>query len=330
MTARTPVRHLAADELAQLVPPARAVAEIEDALRRGLDPEAEPPRWIVPVEHGEILTMLAHGARYAGVKVATVAPSNADAGLPSVQGSYLLFDARTLSPIATMDGSELTRIRTAAVTAVAVLHLLRAGQTGGPSGNRPRIDRMAVIGTGIQGRAHALTLAAVTELTEVIVIGRSETAAARLAELLSQDGLAARPGTRSQLRGAGVVICASSSRIPVLHDHEVADDAVVAAIGAHGLANREIDPALARRCDVVVESRRSAFAESGDLIPAHSAREWKALGLTNLAELVTTGLTRRPRTPALYTGVGMSWQDLVIASFVFELASGRGTPCRNR
>lgn len=317
-----PAWHLDAAELARLVPPARGVAAIATALRHGLDPEADPPRWVVPVARGEILLMPAHGVRYAGVKVATVAPGNSAAGLPRIQGGYLLFDGSTLAPIATMDAVELTRIRTAAVTAVAVLHLLGAGTTG----ERPRVGRLAVIGTGIQGHAHALTIAAVADVAEVILIGRSEAAAARLGERLEQDGLAARPGTRAELSDAGVVVCATSSSTPVLHGHEVADDAVIAAIGAHGPARAEIAPALVRRCDVVVESRASALAESGDL-SVRPAREWARIGLTNLAELVTVGLARREGTPALYTGVGMSWQDLVIAECAFDLASKEGSPC---
>lgn len=57
--------------------------------------------------------------------------------------------------------------------------------------------------------------------------------------------------------------------------------------------------------------------EAGDLIPARSAKEWQDITLTNLSELVRGSFTRNPARPTLYTGAGMAWQDLVIASAIY-------------
>jgi ornithine cyclodeaminase len=61
--------------------------------------------------------------------------------------------------------------------------------------------------------------------------------------------------------------------------------------------------------------------EAGDLIPARSVEEWRNKSLTNLAELVRGSFTRDPSKPTLYTGAGMAWQDLVIASAIYARAS---------
>lgn len=65
------------------LPMASAIAALQHALRDGLDPEADPARSVVPVEHGQLLLMPSHAARYAGVKIASVAPANPDRGLPA-------------------------------------------------------------------------------------------------------------------------------------------------------------------------------------------------------------------------------------------------------
>lgn len=316
--------------LRRLLSPRDAVAAIESALRDGLDPELDAPRVPTRVPAGEILLMPSHGDRFAGVKVATVAPGNSARGLPKIQGLYMLLDADTLAPVAVMDGAELTLIRTPAVTVTAIKHLLLAG-----SGSL-RVDRLLVFGTSLQALAHIRTATEVLDIGEVIVIGRRPDAAARLAATVAAGGFAG-PGVRaraatparvgspphpdSDLDDADVIVCATSSRTPVFDGSRVKPSAVVAAIGSHGLDAREIDPALARRADVVVEGRASALREGGDLIPARSADEWARHPPANLAELVAGSVRRRPDSPALFTGVGMSWEDLVIAGRAYERLS---------
>jgi ornithine cyclodeaminase len=134
-----------------------------------------------------------------------------------------------------------------------------------------------------------------------------------------------RVGNPSDLGDADVIVCATSSQTPVFDGSKVKSSAVVAAIGSHGLDAREIDPALVRRADVVVEGRASALSEGGDLIPARSAEEWERHPPANLAELVAGSVQRRRDSPALFTGVGMSWEDLVIAGSAYERLGSQRT-----
>jgi ornithine cyclodeaminase len=307
--------------LHRLLPRCDAVAAIESVLKDGLDPEQDTPRVSTPVPGGEILLMPSRGDRFAGVKIATVAPGNSARGLPKIQGLYVLLDADTLAPVAVMDGAELTLIRTPAVTVTAIKHLLLAG-TGGL-----RVDRLVVFGTSVQALAHVRTATEVLDVGEVIVIGRRPDAAARLAATVagiasenvqSGAGTPARVGGVADLDDADVIVCATSSREPIFDGSRAKSSAVVAAIGSHGLDAREIDPELARRADVVVEARASALREGGDLIPARSVEEWERYPPANLAELVAGAVRRRPDSPALFTGVGMSWEDLAVAGKAYE------------
>ena len=94
-----------------------AIDALEEAFKR--DDSETPPRQHISFGRGELLFMPSWSPRAAGVKLVTVNPSNAERGLPLINGSYLLFDRDSLQPVAVIDAAALTAIRTAAVSAVA-------------------------------------------------------------------------------------------------------------------------------------------------------------------------------------------------------------------
>ncbi|MFC4222537.1 ornithine cyclodeaminase family protein [Lysinibacter cavernae] len=306
--------YIDAKQLREIATPQVAVAALEAALRSEIDPERDSPRLFSPAPAGEFLLMPTAGTTYSGVKVVTIAPENPAKGHPKIQGTYLLFDSATLAPIALMDGAELTLIRTPATSVLAIKHMLAAD----PRGARTSSGTVIVFGAGPQAWNHIETLAAIAPPTEVLIVGRR---AERVNEVVGQctaAGISARAATADEVSKADVVICVTSSSVPVFDGALVADHAVVAAVGSHGLDARELEADLVRRADVVVESRAGAMREGGDLIPARSPEEWAEHQLTNLAELVAGGLVRRAGHPAVYSGVGMAWQDIVTAAAVYE------------
>lgn len=295
------------------------VSALERALASDVDPETDSPRLFSPAPGGEFIILPSSGAKYSGAKLVTIAPDNPAVGLPKVQGTYILFNSATLSPVAVMDGAELTLLRTPATTALAVKNLLAADPRGCFSSTGiAQIPVLLVFGTGPQAWRHIHAISAIADVAEVVIVGRSKERAAVLAADCAKRGLKSRVGNATDTYLADVILCATSSREPLFDDALVRQHAVVAAIGSHGLDAREIDPALARRADVFVEGRSSAMREAGNLIPARSRLEWEELRPTNLAELVQGKFTRRLGAPALYTAVGMGWEDLVVAAHVHE------------
>ena len=290
-----------------------AVQALEHALLNVVNPEDDNPRLFSPAPNGEFLLMPSSNRDYSGVKALTVSPSNPARGLEKIQGVYVLFDSETSAPLATMDGNELTAIRTPATTLLAVKHMLAAAPEGAPE--KPEV---LVFGTGVQALNHLRAVHAVLPEASLAVVGRRPERVAVLIGHLAAEGLDVRQGTSAGVADADVVICATSSRTPLFDGGKVAPGAVVAAVGQHGLDAREVDAELVLRSDVVVEGRASALREAGDLIPARSAQEWEALRPTNLRELVKGEFGRSAGKPCLYAGVGMAWEDLVIASLVYE------------
>lgn len=290
-----------------------AVDALAAALRDDVDPEQDGPRVFSPAPGGEFLLMPASGARYSGVKALTVAPGNPARGLEKIQGVYVLYSSDTLAPVALLDGTELTAIRTPAVTLLAVTRILAA-----TPGGAPEAPRVLVFGAGVQALNHLRAAHALLPGARLGVVGRSEDRVRVLVETLAAEGVDVAARSAADVGTADVILCATTSTTPLFDGAAVAPDAVVAAVGQHGLDAREVDAALVRRSDVVVEGRASALREAGDLIPARSAEEWQRIRPANLRDLVVDGIARTPGKPCLYAGVGMAWEDLVTAAMVYE------------
>jgi ornithine cyclodeaminase len=309
----TSLPYLDADTIERLVPVARAERIIEDALRDGLDPEETPRRPVVPLPAGELLLMPAAAGRYAGVKAVTVAPGNPERGLPRVQGTYLLLDGDTLSPLAALDGIALTSLRTPAVSALAVRHLAE-----------PDARELLVFGTGPQAWGHVQALTTVRPVAHVTVAGRDPARTAAFAARCQDIGLAARAlaGEPDEVAGAvaaaDLIACCTTAREPLFPGRLPRDGATVVAVGSHEPGARELDGALVARATLVVEARSAALAEAGDvIIPLGQGTITTGHLAGNLAELVA-GRVATGDGPRVFKSTGMAWEDLVVAAAAYE------------
>lgn len=304
----------AASVRASLPMPA-AIAAVRSALRAGLDPEADPPRSVVPMRHGQLLLMPTEWGRYAGVKLATVAPANPELGRPRIQGNYLLMDAETLTPLAVLDGIALTAVRTAAVSAVAVDRLAE-----------PDAGRLLVFGSGPQARSHVAALRTVRPVREVVVVARDQDRAAAFAAACADDGLDARVGTAAEVSGADLIACCTTAREPLFDGAALRPSATVVAVGSHEPDAREVDTATVRRAAVVVEACSAALREAGDVIVPVRAGLVDPDSLIGLASLVRDEAHVAPGRPRLFKSVGMAWEDLVVAASSYQ--ASRENPSR--
>ncbi|MCH0541884.1 ornithine cyclodeaminase family protein [Streptomyces sp. MUM 203J] len=288
--------------------PAAADA-LEEALRAGLDPELTPPRTVTPVPAGQLLLMPAAWGRYAGVKVAGVAPANPARGLPRITGGYLLLDGRTLMPLAQLDGAALTALRTPAVSALAV-RLLAVHDA----------RHLVLFGAGPQAYGHLRALRAERPLHRVTVVTRTPEGGKALVEYARTDlGLEARTGTPGAVAEADLIVCCTTAREPLFDGGLVPDHATVVAVGSHEPDARETDTALVRRAAVFVEARAAAYEEAGDLIiPAAEGAIGPGHVAGNLADLATGRAPVPVDRPRLFKSVGMAWQDLVVAGEVYR------------
>jgi ornithine cyclodeaminase/alanine dehydrogenase-like protein (mu-crystallin family) len=302
----------------EALPPGDAVAAIRAALLAGLSPSSDIPRASVPIRHGEYLLMPSDTGGSTGIKVLTVAPGNPARGLPRIQGLYLLADAETLTPRALLDGAALTGVRTPAVSFAPLVDALR---------RRTEPLDVVVFGAGPQAAAHLeavrALVAGVRELGHVTTVVRDPgrvTVPHRLAPAGSDEA-------RAALRGAGLVICATTARQPLFDSTALRDDVIVVAVGSHEPDARELDSALLGRAQVVIEDAATALREAGDVVLAVTDGAVDPASLIPMAAVVRGEAVLSDGSPVVFKSTGMSWEDLVIAEAVVSgprRAGGRG------
>lgn len=305
----TELQYVDEAELFRLVPWADAITALESALLDGLDPAVAPARSIIDVAHGQLLLMPAETSGGVGVKLSTLTPGNPDRGLPRVQALYVLLDPVTHGPLALMDGTALTTLRTPAVSAVAVKHLAA-----------PEAGRLVLFGSGPQAWGHVEAIRAVRPLETVIVVGRDRSRAESLASRLADSGVAAQAGTPDAVTRADIVVCATTARTPLFDGRLLQDHACVVAVGSHEPDARELDEQVLRRAEcIAVEDSSAALREAGDVIMAVEAGALEADRLVGLADVV-----RMRSVPGLsvFKSVGMGWEDLVVAELAHQRQSG--------
>jgi ornithine cyclodeaminase len=225
----------------------------------------------------------------------------------------LLFAADTGEPLALVNASAVTEIRTAAVSAVATGLLAR-----------PEATELAIIGTGGQGRAHAHAVAATRMLTGIRIAGRDLARAREVAaELAAQLGLpvSAHDAVPEAVAGAGIVVTATTSPRPVLRRGWLAPGTHVNAVGACLPGDREIDTATMAEAALFADSRESVRNEAGDYLLA------RAEGAVNpvraeLGELLAGTAQGRADDEeiTLFESLGLAAEDLAAAGYVYRQA----------
>lgn len=290
------------EQLADRVDIDAAIRAIQSALREGFDPDDDPARSIVDVRHGQLLLMPADLGAYAGHKLATVAPENPARGLERIQAIYLVLDAVTLTPLALLDGTELTSIRTPAVSA-AVLDVTAAADA----------TSLVVFGTGPQGIRHVAAMRAIRPIERVRFVGRDGARTRLAVEATAAAGLDVAAGTVEDVVDADIIVCATTARRPLFPHGLVADRAAIVALGSHEPDRRELPGELLGRSQLVVETGRVARTEAGDVIMAIAEGWLDPDALVPMASIVTGSVPVSTDRPRVLKTCGMGWQDLAVA-----------------
>lgn len=303
----TDVQLLNAVDFRRRLDAADATQIIEDVIRQGLDPAADTPRSTVHLRCGHALLMPSEGAAHIGLKVAMVAEGSAAKGTPRIQATYLMFDARTLALTAILDGSELTKLRTAAVSMAAIRPAL------------PRIGAEAnvvVFGSGSQAQAHldALELTLPHGIGTLTAVVRDISAGEkRLRDHNPRCVAFGSADLEAALRAAHIVITATTAREPLFGALQLGEDPIVVAVGSHEPGARELPPDLLSKSRVVVEDLETSLREAGDIILAIDDGALVPADISGMAELITSRAVVDDGRPYVFKSTGMAWEDLAVA-----------------
>ena len=189
------------------------------------------------------------------LKALCLIPGNPARGLDAHQGTVTLFDGETGAPTAILDASAVTAVRTAAVTAVATGLLARRDAR-----------TLAILGAGVQGRAHLRALAPVRDFTQIYVYAPTRAHAEAMAEEAGTVAgtLTAASSAEEAVSNADVVVAATNAREPVLAHAWLKPGAHLNAVGASTPRAREIDTATVAASALFCDSRESLRNEAGE------------------------------------------------------------------
>jgi ornithine cyclodeaminase/alanine dehydrogenase-like protein (mu-crystallin family) len=243
------------------------------------------------------------------VKLVSVFPANHDHGLPSHQGLIMLFDEDTGTPLAVMDGTYITAIRTGGTAAVAARALARDDASV-----------LAILGAGVQGGSHLETFPRVRDFKEIRLASRNPDHARALAA--RHPNAHAVKSFEEAVRGADVVACCTDAREPILRRQWLEPGAHVSSVG--GTWGPELDAETVSAGRVFVEWRGAATNP-----PPAGAAELQGVDAGSLTEVgeVLAG-TRPGRTSAheitIYKSTGHAVEDAAAARLVYDRAKAEG------
>ena len=230
---------------------------------------------------------------YYALKEVCVFPGNPKRGLDTHLGAVILHSGDTGQPLAFMNASAITAIRTAAVSAVATRLLAREDAAV-----------LAIIGTGVQGRSHRQAIPLVRNIREIRMCGRGDS-------------------VQEAVRGADIVVTATSAKEPILRREWLSPGVHINAVGSSVPTARELEADLVATASLFVDRRESTVNESGDYL---AAVEHGAVIRAELGELLTgTAEGRQSESEiTLFKSLGLAVEDLASAAFLYDAARGKG------
>jgi ornithine cyclodeaminase len=317
------VRVLSETLVSRLISIEDLIEPMEVALRRFSSGQVvQPRRTVLPIAAVEaafaLMPVYGEDPALLGAKLVGLFNSNAERDLPTHFATVLLFDPETGAPLAILGGRYITEIRTAAVSAVSA-NLLASDYA----------STLAIIGSGVQARSHLLAMEQGFELSDVRVWSPTpEHQESFIEEMQSSTTARLVPAASAEeaVRGADLVVLATSSSEPVVESAWIKAGAHIMSVGACRPNQREMDPALVKRARLYVDSREAALAESGDIVQGIQERLFTASHIVGeLGELLDKRVEGRQsdRDVTIFKSLGLAVEDIVAADLAYRRAIGK-------
>jgi ornithine cyclodeaminase/alanine dehydrogenase-like protein (mu-crystallin family) len=309
------MRILNARHIAALVPLKGWIDAMEQAMVTALgDGYRMPPRPHYDYQGNTLLLMPCFLPDYFGTKLVSVFPGNTASGLPAVYGTMILNDGSTGEPLAMLNGTKLTAMRTGAVGAVGVRHLAS-----------PKATVLGIVGAGVQGLHQALMACRERPIQSIWVYdplpGPMEQFKTLFQEEVQGVDIQAAPSIDRLLDVADVVVTTTTATAPVLpaEPDRLAGKTYI-GIGSFKPDMQEFPDTLFQMADTVFCDTEHAVHETGDLINPLQSGSIKLTQVIPAGRLINGEVKRPASDVQIWKSVGMALFDLVAAVMLYQEA----------
>jgi len=320
---------LSAENVRQALPMAEAIAGMKEAYIQLSAGQATVPlrsRIDVPAHDGISLTMPAYLASSGdmAVKIVSVYPGNVKSKIPAIHAAVLVLDEVTGRPVALMEGSALTAIRTGAASGAATDLLARSGAA-----------TVAIFGSGVQARTQLEAVCTVRAIKAIRVFSLDFDQARRFAQTMSGRGpiphaieIANNPA--EAISGVDIICTATTSTTPVFDGQFLEPGTHINSIGSFTPEMQEVDVETIRRSLVIVDSRDAVMEEAGDLLipiaDGEISEDHIHAEIGEIAAGKKPGRTN-PEQITYFKSVGVAVQDAIAGRIALEnaVANNLGT-----
>ena len=311
-------------EVRQLLPMAECIEVMGEALKTLSRGQAilplRPVLWL-PEKVGALGMMPAYmeDLQIIGLKIVSVFPGNHGTEYDSHMGAVMIFETKHGQPLAIMDATEITAIRTAAVSGVATKLLARAGA-----------GDLAVIGSGTQARTHLQAMLLCRKIRRVRVWSRNPENGRRFAERESQRHniqVELMPTVQAAVQGADIICTTTSSPDPILLGKYLSAGAHINAVGSSVPFARELDTEAVVKSRLFVDRRESTVNEAGDfLIPKKEGAVGDSHIQGEIGEILLGKVKGRKSQEeiTLFKSLGLAIEDLASADHIYRKAKDKG------
>jgi len=276
--------------------------------------EMPPKMYLIFKEFdGDLRIMPAFSKRLliASTKIVNVHPQNPKKGLPSVMAVIILNDPKTGMPLALMDGTWITAMRTGAASAVATKYLARENA-----------KTLGAVGAGFQAITQIAAISKVKKLKEIVVYDIREKALERLTKILAKEKIRIKKGSIEEVCQKDILVTATPSREPIVKKEWIKPGIHINAIGADAPGKQELDPEILKKAKIVVDCLEQA-THSGEInVPLKKGiiNEKDIFG--ELGEIISGKKAGRENENeiTIFDSTGLAIQDLYTATLVYKEA----------
>lgn len=305
-------------DVAKVVNVKSAIGAVEEAFREyGLGRAQMPPKIYLDLKEfsGDFRAMPSYVRKFnlCTLKWVNAHPQNAVFGLPAVMAVMIVSDPKTGFPLAIMDGTLATSLRTGAGGAVAAQFLARKNS-----------EIVALVGCGVQARAQLTGLHEIFKIKEVRVWGHQKALIQKFIRAMKKTNIAitAAATIRECVEGADIVVTTTPSRVPLVQSGWIKEGTHINAIGADAPGKEELYPRILKRAKVVVDDFAQA-AHSGEINVPVQKGIFKLKDIhASLGEIVAGKKKGRTseREVTVFDSTGLAIQDTAVASLIYKAA----------